>query len=294
MPRRHHRARRVPRRAVYRFYVLLASIAVLTFGVGCFFFGCPPEQRLHSLWSTMQAASARSLRRAEQNESSHLIYPYSIVAGGVHSPDELREAIETDPVAAAHYAGFKLAKGHVIRLQHDTYAYLSFRVGDNIYWTSHKVSLRKGETLLTDGERYIRTRCGNRLSQEARLPTYRHEPSESVLNTPEKESETAVDLPPITFLPELSPGPDRTPAPAGPISDQAVYTPLGYTPFLPFSTVPGCTQKNSSNKDCGTTQDSPPPPPVAPTPENSAWILFLSGAAILGGYRMGKKAITQQ
>lgn len=288
MSRRRHRARRVPKRPVHRFYVLLAGITVLIVGAGCFFFGCPAEQPLHSLWSSL---NARSPRQAAEEESSRLIYPYSVVAGGVHNPQELREAIDTDPVAAAHYAGFKLAKGRVIKLQHDRYAYVSFRVGDNIYWTSHKLRLRKGETLLTDGEHFIRTRCGNRLSKDARLPIYLHEPSDDVLNTPlpidpESEAYAVAELAPISFLPGVLPQSGLLPAAAGRAPEQATYTPAAYTPFLPFFAEPGCTQKNSSGNHCDTLRDSPPPPPPAPTPENNAWILFASGMGILWAHRI--------
>lgn len=282
MPRRRHYARRVSRPVIYRSYVSLAAIAMLVLGAACFFFSCPHEQPQHSLWSKL---SARPLREAGEAPASNLIYPYSVVAGGVHNPLELREAIKTDPVAAAHYAGIDLSQEHVIKLVRDRYAYVSFRVGDNIYWTSHRLRLRKGETLLTDGSHYIRTRCGNRLSNKARFPIYLHEPSDSIMNVvlpsaPETEPFAAAELAPIIFLSDISPGLSRIPL-GRPFE---VSAPAVYAPFLSFFTVPGCVKKNSSGKHCGNPKATAPPPPLAPTPENGVWILFSSGMGIVCGY----------
>ncbi len=42
--------------------------------------------------------------------------------------------------------------------------YVSYRIGNKVFWTKHKLALRKGEAMLSDGTNMARTRCGNRIS----------------------------------------------------------------------------------------------------------------------------------
>ena len=60
------------------------------------------------------------------------IFPYSVIPGGAHSNTELKNALLHDPVAAAHYAGFDVARTHVIRLSRSERVYVSYRIGDRI------------------------------------------------------------------------------------------------------------------------------------------------------------------
>src|SRR5208337_801068 len=117
-------------------------------------------------------------------QSDRPVYPYSVIPGGAHSSRELREAIQRERVVAAHYAKFAIANAHVIRLADDRQAYVSYRLGSHIYWTKKKVTLRKGETLLSDGKHLARTRCGNRISETPADPSSPSEPGEEVFNHP--------------------------------------------------------------------------------------------------------------
>ena len=83
---------------------------------------------------------------------------------------ELRSAVAHDPVVAAHYAAFDLANARVFQVQEGRSVYVSYRRGDDVFWTSKKLRLAVGETLLTDGEHIARTRCGNQVSDEPRMP----------------------------------------------------------------------------------------------------------------------------
>jgi hypothetical protein len=62
-------------------------------------------------------------------------FPYSVVPGGVESPQELWQAIENDSAVASHYEGFDLAAAHITVLHADVQAYVSYRIGDGIFWT---------------------------------------------------------------------------------------------------------------------------------------------------------------
>jgi hypothetical protein len=113
------------------------------------------------------------------------VYPYSIIPGGVASAAELRGAMAHDPVVAAHYAGFDLAKVHVVQQQEARSVYVSYRRGDDIFWTSKKLRLAVGETLITDGQHTSRTRCGNQISDEPRMPvSLAGDPEPQTLDTP--------------------------------------------------------------------------------------------------------------
>lgn len=110
------------------------------------------------------------------------IYPYSIVAGGVSGRAELAQIVRTDKVVAAHYASFEVAKAHPVTVAKPRAVHVSYRKGDQVYWTAKKVMLAEGETLLSDGKSEIRGRCGNRISEVAMLPVEAGAPSEEELD----------------------------------------------------------------------------------------------------------------
>ena len=77
-----------------------------------------------------------------------------------------------DPVVAAHYVGFDLAKARFFRVQQARAVYVSYRRGDDVFWTSKKLCLAVGETLITDGHHISRTRCGNEISDLRVRPSH--------------------------------------------------------------------------------------------------------------------------
>jgi hypothetical protein len=110
--------------------------------------------------------------------TGRLLYPYSIVPGGVHSPEALVAAV-VDRVVAEHYASIDIAHARVATISKPRRAYVSYRIGDHVYWTKHTIALHEGERLLTDGSREIRARCGNRISDTPQAPTAADEPDEA-------------------------------------------------------------------------------------------------------------------
>ena len=119
-----------------------------------------------------QAELSRS-RVVEMNETlsqaqpsaDRPVYPYSLVPGGVQDAKELKWVAEHDPIVAAHYAGFDYDHARVVRLTLARTVYLSYRIGNHVYWTRHRVSLHKGEKLITDGRMTARGRCANRVEE---------------------------------------------------------------------------------------------------------------------------------
>lgn len=114
--------------------------------------------------------------------SARMVYPHSVVAGGVHSRNELLTAIRSDRVVAAHYANINTDAAHTVRVDAPRAVHVSYRIGDKVYWTAKKVMLAKGETLLTDGVNEMRARCGNRISDQPQLPVSAEEPSVELLD----------------------------------------------------------------------------------------------------------------
>ena len=108
--------------------------------------------------------------------SSRPVYRYSVVPGGTHSPGELRDAIEKDAVVAAHYEKLDQSRLRAEVVPSDRYVHVSYRKGDRVYWSSKKVLLRKGETILTDGTTQVRARCGNCIAEQPAGPTSAEEP----------------------------------------------------------------------------------------------------------------------
>ncbi len=93
-----------------------------------------------------------------------VVYPYSVVPGGVVNPDELKRVMEYDPVVSRLFHGFDYRHAQLVKVAEKQAMYVSYRIGDRVYWTRRKVSLHPGETLITDGTIVARTRCGNRLA----------------------------------------------------------------------------------------------------------------------------------
>jgi hypothetical protein len=150
------------------------------------------------------------------------LLPYSVIPGGAADAAELRSAIVHDPVVALHYALFDVSRTHVVRLDRNRALYVSYRLGDRVFWTKKKLILFRGETVLTDGQHLARTRCGNRLSEIAEVPTSPREPERASLEMPEAPELTG-PTPPVPELPFTPIGPLVPPPPEG---GQGVAPPL--------------------------------------------------------------------
>jgi hypothetical protein len=105
-----------------------------------------------------------------------IIFRHSVVAGGVKTPHDVRMAMGRDDVVAAHYRAVALGALRTEKLAADRMVYVSYRIGDAVYWTKSKVRLPKGEAILTDGVTEMRARCGNCISSAPMQPTADDEP----------------------------------------------------------------------------------------------------------------------
>ncbi len=200
------------------------------------------------------------------------VYPYSVIPGGVSSPEALQSAVAVDPVVARHYAGFDVFVTRVIQLKASHFAFVSYRRGNDIFWTRNKVKIPAGESLLSDGNNLARTRCGNRLSEVPKTPTSSQDP-------PLREMENPVSLqPPLIFGPEPSFTSEwANEHPDDPLSPPADFPPpsLGQNPPLIFGPEP--IPPIFARPTGGDPPQSPTPPPVS-TAEPGTLVLLLAGA----------------
>jgi len=232
--------------------------------------------------SDLASDFSNPVQLAQKVSDAQLVFPYSVIPGGARRGRELSEAARREPVVAAHYADFSLANARVIRLPHDKLAYVSYRIGNHIYWTKRKVELQQGEAILSDGKHLARTRCGNRISDVAMAPVSPQEPPQGLLSTPFVPAHVNFDPGPLTSVPiwpQSAAGPvltamhDTPPVPGpGP----------GFPPFLPTF----CCGQKSTPSALGSTsyplpQPSYPSPVSVTTPEPGTLLLLISSLVLL-------------
>ena len=220
------------------------------------------------------------------------LYPYSVIAGGVRSAGELGSAVRNDAVVARHYADFDVAKAHVISLDRDRLAYVSYRMGEQVFWTRHALLLHKGETLITDGTHEARTRCGNRIADTAQAPLSAQQPALDAFEKFAPAGELEASNLPIEG--ELTP-----PAPFSTGHPLALERSDFARPFYPFAPGaafgPGLGNSGGTGSSTGTgtflntggstgsgssTDSATPGSPLIATPEPSTILLLCVGLGV--------------
>src|SRR6202046_3599666 len=196
----------------------LGSLAVLTLGAFSVWYALAPTDRTQVAFdyssSFLSAVAGSDLPKASSDgsDSARSIYPYSVIPGGVENAAELRNSITRDPVVAQHYQGFNVARARVVRLNEDRLLYVSYRLANRVFWSKKRLTLLRGETVITDGENMARTRCGNRLAEAPAGPVLA---AEAVFEAaPPETAETIAGAPALIGAP-LPPGEaPLTPSPA--------------------------------------------------------------------------------
>ena len=220
-------------------------------------------------------------RAGSPSRSRRLVYPYSVVPGGVISGQELREAASHDPVVAKHYADFDYRRARIIELKEPKRVYLSYRLGNRVFWTRQQALLRVGEKLLTDGSTTARTRCGNQVSVAPHADVSPGEPAMSEFEQPDAlasgnwvpgPANLSSNL--LQMDPAMPIGPGSPRAMAGPLTGGSggVVPPVGGGGF-------GGGTGGSGPPGGGEGGGGPPPPPV--TPEPGTIVLVASGAGLI-------------
>jgi hypothetical protein len=196
--------------------------------------------------------------------SLKVVYPYSVIPGGAHSIEELKNAIAKDPVVSAQYAAFHMENARIIQLDRERTMHVTYRRGDELFWTQRELKLAKGETVITDGTETVLARCGNMLSEGIVAPTSPDEPTVQELNTPDPSNYGPVELESDNRFPEIQPVGSSYVPPVG-----EGFHPVGGSgpsPFLPSGPA-------GPNPYAG----APTPPLVVKTPEPGTGILLVAG-----------------
>ena len=259
----------------------------------------------------------RATRLSESDATRRVVYPFSIIPGGVQSTLELTSALIHDPVVAQHYADFDIANARVVRLDRDEVVHVSYRMNNTIYWTKRTTVLRKGEMLVSDGKHQARTRCGNRVGRvsPANAQMSRNEPTPEVLDARlDPETFHAMNLPMLFAMPPPEtdvaiPNGVATPPggifivppiiliPGAPVAGKTPPSPpAGSPPSTPPPTPPTTPPTTPPAPPAGTPPSTPPAtppatppvtPPVTPTPEPTS--LLLVGTGIAAVLRLRKR-----
>lgn len=216
------------------------------------------------------------------------VYPFSVIPGGVEDSRDLSENIQRDPVARRHYQGIEPTRLQTVRLHTPVLAYVSFRQGNSIRWTSKKVTVAKGELVLTDGKNLVRARCGNRMSVKGPKPA--DEIELAVGGGPKLEIPAPLAEAPVSTPPEFV---FETPVPTlGPTSIAAVPpTPSSLLPQVTSSPLMRFSSSGPSGNIPSTSYADTPKPPDEKVPEPATFALLASGAAatFLVRRRRGRK-----
>lgn len=208
-----------------------------------------------------------------QPRNRRLVYPYSVVPGGVGSAEELRAVATHDSVVAKHYSGFNYRRARLVEVKEPRKVYLSYRLHNKIYWTVQQASLHPGEKLLTDGTVTARARCGNQVSVLPQASTSPEEPTMAELDRPDAVA-SGIERFPGTLdsnLLHIDPAMPLGPSASGGIAVGPQRGSPGV--FLP----PPLGGGGGSSGGPGGGGGNPPPA----TPEPGTIVLVLSGAGII-------------
>ena len=250
--------------------MFIGAVAGIVLALGVF--GAVTWQRLDQLGSragmvrldsqtSAAGATEPSVEKASTDERP--VYRYSVIPGGVRTPEELLEAMANDSVVAAHHSGLDKAKLSSGSLNEPLKAHVSYRIGDRVYWTNRKVTIPAGEQVLTDGKTLVRARCGNGISVDPLLPALDNEPKPEAFDSivPHVPANTVVALDPADSY--LTPPGVNPPVPAG--SGQAPFGRSSIGGGLPGPPPPG----NPGTPGASSNPTSGDPPPAGVPPGNN-------------------------
>lgn len=190
---------------------------------------------------------------------NRLVYPYSVIPGGIKTLADLKLAVADDPVVARQFQGFNFQHARLVQVAQKESMFVSYRIGQKVYWTRKKLPLHPGETLVTDGNITARTRCGNRVAKVPLDTGSPLEPPEEAFNQPYAAMIAAPDPDPARA--------DPGPAPMLPTSVAQKSKKWWVLPLFaaPFAALPGSDHSSSA--------------PLAVTPEPGMTLLLASGLA---------------
>ena len=226
--------------------------------------------------------AGQSRAKRQSASKNRLYYPHSVIPGGLVDPDDLRLAAAGDRVVGQHYSNFQWERAHLVTLNEPRMMFLSYRIGDRVFWTKKPMWLPRGERLISDGKMMARTRCGNRVEEKAQPATSAEEPAAEEFDQPMLAAGTAIHGPiPADFESALR-------GPEGPMLIAGGPAPLASIPggvLFPIGPpIDVCSLRDPSEEQKKKCRQPPLPPPAVPEP--GTFVLLASGVAgVLCRYR---------
>lgn len=297
---RRHRRDRLIRRSLFLAVLALVTACVSTFALR--YFGPSVFSAWHRSLPEHQSLSREQSALLDQILSrvqpARPVYPYSVVPGGLQDAKELKWVAEHDPVVAAHYAGFDYEHAHIVELTLARTAFVSYRIGNHVYWMRRRITLHKGEKLITDGHITARGRCGNRVEEKAQPEVSAAEPAPEAFEQPLVNAGTAMPAPPVPFesalltrpmAPDFQPGEPLNlfspfgggnliaiSPPAFPVGLCAPTPKRKDSTSIEFGAVTGSNGKKKPGP-CGSGGGGGP----STVPEPATWIMLITGLAAI-------------
>jgi hypothetical protein len=251
------------------------------------------RQKAEAYRGQLLRATQESLRPTARG--TRPVYSYSVVPGGVEDARELKWAANHDPVVAAHYAGFDYDHARVERVTVDQTVFVSYRIGNHIYWTRHRLQLHKGEKLITDGKITARARCANRIEEVPQQLQSASEPPPAKFEVPILLSQgSSTTIPPVEFQSALLSRSGMNGVQSNP--PLSLYNPFSFVNVVPFFPPPlpssVCAPAKKPGKGeiaelSGDTRKKKKGGPCAvgsggnKTPEPETWLLLITGVAAI-------------
>ncbi|WP_367359013.1 hypothetical protein [Syntrophus sp. (in: bacteria)] len=192
----------------------------------------------------------------------------------IHSLDDFRKAVLSDPVLKTHFTGFKWENAKMGRLDKATRAYVYYRKDDTIFRKKTPITLPAGDGYITDGDTTVRTMCCN--SYAAAPPAYAE---------PELEAEPAAGPQPLNV--------NTYPAPPEPAETLIPEELIGRTLadsriVVPPVIIPHHTpddRPHPPSHDHPEEPKEPPPKPPRPVPIVAPILLLGTGLLALTGIK---------
>ncbi len=165
MRRKTHSSRATAALAVGVGAFLIALAALGVAGLALLKASRPPvpmvsSGQLESVWKD------RYEPRLEASEAARGERPwYGLCARyAVNSVEDFRREVAAQPLLTRHFADFDWGSARLLALDQTLTSHVSYVTDDRIAWTRGRLTLKAGETVITDGATTVRTFCCNEIT----------------------------------------------------------------------------------------------------------------------------------